>query len=168
MIDVAFVSGRLGRAMFREEDVCFALALGESPHQIGALDIDQVLRSGSEYSVIRNTTLPAVQEQLASSVDSHNALFLTITLLDISVSLSARVLAAQIVDTLLETESVFSFVQNRLLSLPIPIQQRTDRRNAMQVIAEFPRAHDLLQNVFGAQPLLDQTRYEWSESINAT
>ncbi len=149
--------------MFREEDACFALALEGSQYPIGALDFEELLRFGSEYSVIQNTTLPFVKEQLASSVDSNNALFLTITLLDISVSLSARLLASQIVDTLLETNSNFSFVQNRLQSLPMPVQQRADRRSVMQLLANFPRTHDLLKVVFEAQPLIDQIRYEWVE-----
>jgi len=48
MIDIAFVSGRLGRAMFREEDACFALALEGSQYPIGALDFEELLRFGSE------------------------------------------------------------------------------------------------------------------------
>jgi tetratricopeptide (TPR) repeat protein len=166
MIDVAFVSGRLGNALFREADDYFLLPAYHDPIPVSGLEIREILQHGSEYSVLLNTSLPAIQERLERGVEQHNALFLLLTLLDVSVSLSARVMAGQSAQSLLDSDSVLSFVRNRLLSVPLPVEQRPHHRSVMQVAGEFGLVGEMLHEVFEAQPVIDQLRYEWSKTLD--
>src|SRR5579862_8109954 len=66
-IDVAFVSGRLGTAFFRVQDSWFELAAyrGE-PFPVAIFRLQELLCQGSEYSIIRNTTLEDVKSRLST------------------------------------------------------------------------------------------------------
>jgi len=76
------------------------------------------------------------------------------------------VMAGQSAQSLLDLDSVLSFVRNRLLSVPLPVEQRAHRRSVMQVACEFGLVGDMLREVFEAQPVIDQLRYEWSKTLD--
>ena len=162
MIDVAFVSGQIGKAIYRDNQTYYSVEQGSTPFPIRAGEFHDILGSKHEFDLLENTDLPSVERYLELSALQHSCLFLLLTLIDYEVSLSARVVAAQASDTCLENPAVDKFVRRRLLSVPLPTQYRSHRHEILSSLSGFQVIKNLLQEVFECQPVLDQLWAEWA------
>lgn len=166
MIEIAFISGAQGKALCRKGQDYFAVLHDGSSRPSSATELHEVARRGSEYFVFRDTTAEFVADKLHRATEQHNLLFLVLCLIDTKLSLSCRLLAAQTTEPLLANEQNVGFIANRLLSKSLPIEERNARRSVMQVAGEFPALRLLLQEIFDAQPVIDQLQYEWQQALN--
>lgn len=165
-MEAAFLSGQLGKALYAEGELLFALEPGALPRPASLGEFREVSRAGSEYELISNTSIEALRELLEDRIQKHNALFLSLGLLDVELSLSTRVVVAQAVERLLAEARVYEFVSRRLLSVPLPVESRAHRQRSMGLILTFENAKSLLDEVFDAQPALDELWGAWRETLD--
>jgi len=166
-IELAFVSGRVGNAFFRRMDAWYELAVySEELIPVASFRLEEILRRGTEYSLIRDISLRLLKQALVQETECSAVLFLLLALTDISVSISTRVLAAQSAECLLESDLIRSFAVNRLLSSALPIEQRATRQSVMKIVGEFPRCAKILHDVFESQPIIDQLHCEWDRAMD--
>jgi tetratricopeptide (TPR) repeat protein len=167
LIETAFVSGRLGQAIYRVDEDLYALELGSTPRRASPAELAEVLRRGAEYQLLHRRTVDQVQDELQKLVRSYNALFLVLSLLDLETSLSARVVAAQAAEELLSGAEDREFVARRLLSLPLPIGVRAHRHQIVSPWAEFERVKPLLSEVFESQSIIDELWAGWGRALDS-
>ena len=95
IIDTAFVSGRLGQAIYWQNDQFYAMGLYGQPRPASAAELREITALGAEYEVVREHSAENIQGQLRLLASCYNTLFLLISLLDPELSLSTRIVAAQ-------------------------------------------------------------------------
>jgi tetratricopeptide (TPR) repeat protein len=167
LIETAFVSGRLGQAIYRVDEDLYALELGSTPRRASPAELAEVLRSGAEYQLLHRRTVDQVQDELRKLVRNYDALFLVLSLLDLETSLSARVVAAQAAEELLTEAEDREFVARRLLSLPLPIGARSHRHQIVSPWAEFEHVKPLLSEVFESQSIIDELWAGWGRALDS-
>lgn len=168
LIETAFVSGRLGQAIYRVDEDLYTLELGGSPRPTSPGDLMEVLRPGAEYQLLhRPVTADQVQDELGKLARNYNALFLVLSLLDPETSLSARVVAAQAAEELLTESEQREFVTRRLLSIPLPIASRSHRHQIISPWTEFQHVKPLLSEVFESQPIIDELWAGWRRVLDS-
>jgi tetratricopeptide (TPR) repeat protein len=165
-VEIAFVSGRLGQALFREGEEMYALSLDGSQRPASAAEFQTILQKGAEYELLRSPSIEVIQSTLRDRVRSYNGLYLTLSLLDVEVSLSTRVVAAQAAEEILSEPEGQGFVSRRLLSLPLPVQVRSNRHQLTSPWAEFAHLKSLLVEVFESQPILDELWGDWYRTLD--
>ncbi len=134
-IATAFVSGRLGQAIFREGDALYALSVDGDRRLASPAELSKILEKGTEYELVRGKSFEAVQDTLRGRVRGYNGLFFILSLLDVGISLSTRVVAAQTAEDILGEPEAQEFVSRRFLSSvagtgarpPPPIHQPVGR-----------------------------------------
>jgi tetratricopeptide (TPR) repeat protein len=167
VIETAFVSGRLGQAIYRVEEQLYAVTLDGDPRPASSADFQEIFSPGAEYELVLQQTADGVQAALQMFVRQYNALFLVLNLLDSDVSLSTRIVAAQAAEKLLTAVEEREFVSRRLLSVPLPVQVRSHRHQMVSPWAEFTHVRSLLSEVFESQPVLDELWAGWRRAIES-
>ncbi|MGA8212628.1 MAG: tetratricopeptide repeat protein [Candidatus Sulfotelmatobacter sp.] len=165
-IAAAFVSGRLGQAIFREGEELYALSLDGDRRPASAADLQEILKKGAEYELLRTPSIEAIQGTLRAQARSYNGLFLILSLLDLEVSLSTRVVAAQVAEDILSEPEGQAFVSRRLLSLPLPVQVRSSRHQLTSPWTDFANVRSLLVEVFESQQILDELWGDWYRTLD--
>jgi tetratricopeptide (TPR) repeat protein len=165
-VETAFVSGRLGQAIFREGEELYALSLDGDRRPASTAELQEILEKGAEYELLRGQSIEVVQNALRDSVRSYNGLFLILSLLDVEVSLSTRVVAAQAAEEILGESGGQGFISRRLLSFPLPVQVRSNRHQLTSPWAEFAHVKSLLVEVFESQPILDELWGDWYRTLD--
>ncbi len=117
-----------------------------------------------EYKVVRETSEEQVRSLLAIEKRNADALFFVLSTLDVDVTISNRVLLAEIADDLLSDEDTSQFVLLRILSWPLPTGLIANRRSLMEVANSFPLVGKILHRVFDAQPVLQEITALWRNS----
>lgn len=127
VINTAFVSGRLGQAIYRQDEELYAIGPYGGPRPASASELHEITSLGAEYQLVRDRTAEAIQDELRRLVINYNALFLVISLLDLELSLSTRIVAAKSAEGVLMDDSARQFVSRRILSVPVPVRTRASR-----------------------------------------
>jgi tetratricopeptide (TPR) repeat protein len=166
MIEVAFVSGQLGKVLYDQGGVLYAFGPGSEPQRASIGELCEVLRRGSEYEIVSNTGVDALKGLLQDRVQKHDTLFLSISLLDADLSLSARITVAQAVEEMLGNGEAQEFVSRRLMSIPMPVESRSHRHRVTGPISSFTVIKALFDNVFDSQSTLDELWGAWEETLD--
>ena len=123
MIEQAFVSGELAKAVYRNRDGYFVLSLGSSePETLQWHESSLWLNSGAEFKELTfgNLNVKSIQSALEAETRGHQALFLTLAGLDSALSDDVRRQAIIAAEGLLQDHQTYIFVRNRVLSRPAP------------------------------------------------
>jgi tetratricopeptide (TPR) repeat protein len=129
-------------------------------------DLKEIASQGAEYQLLRGRSTDAIQDALCKLVANYNSLFLVLSLLDLDVPLSTRVVAAQAVEELLSSALECEFVSRRLLSIPLPLDVRSRRHEIVSPWAEFAQVKSFLGEVFESQHLLDEMWGSWRKTLD--
>jgi tetratricopeptide (TPR) repeat protein len=165
MIETALISGQENRAFYKEGDVWFCLA-DTNKFPAHSSQIRSVLEVGAEYVLLRNTTIETIETRLVAEKKRADGVFFTLATLDQDLTLSARVLIAQVAEELLEDPEVSNRVSDRLLSYLLPQAVRVSRHNLTSLISNFARLQALLRETFDAQPVIAELQSLWRESTS--
>lgn len=165
-IETAFVSGRLGQAILREGEELYTLSVNGHKRPASPAEIQEILNKGAEYEILRGESIEVVQSTLLDRVRCQNGLFLILSLLDVEVSLSTRVVAAQAAEDILGEPAAQGFLSRRLLSFALPVQVRSNRHQLTSPWAEFAHLKSLLFEVFESQPILDELWGDWYRTLD--
>ena len=166
MIEVAFVSGQLGKVLYDEGGVLYAFGPASEPRRASISELREVLKTGSEYEIVSNSTIEALQGLLDDRVQKCDTLFLFVSLLDADLSLSARISVAQAVEEILCNASAHEFVSRRLMSIPMPVEARAQRHRVTGPISSFTVIKGLFDDVFDSQATLDELWGAWEETLD--
>jgi tetratricopeptide (TPR) repeat protein len=164
MIDYAFVSGKLGNIIFQEDAQLYLYESDGATVPARSEDVARLFGK-YEYQFVEKTALPELKSLLEVSICNNDALFLSTSLLDITLDLSTRLIAAKAVEALFEDSTTLAFVTRRLLSVPMPVEIRSHRQRLMSVLGEFPLSSSLIKETFDAQHVLDQLSFEWGRAV---
>jgi tetratricopeptide (TPR) repeat protein len=164
MIATAFVSGRRGKAIYRQGELFYSLNYDGASSSVAPAEFAEVLAPNGEFEAIQDVTLDVLQHHLERSTQKHNSLFLILSLLDLEIALSTRVMAAQTVSELLQEEYITKFVRDRLFSRPLPVAYRSVRHEALRPLSSFSDVHNLLREVFECQSMMDEVLFGWNEA----
>lgn len=164
-LGTAFLSGRLGQVIFNSHGNLYAMTADSPPRLAEPAELGDACSLGAEYEVLHDMTLGDLQSRLHSAVENYNALFLVLSLLDLDVSLSTRICAAQSAEELLSDHERLTFVSTRLLSLPLPVTVRSSRHQITRPWIEFERIKVLLSEVFDSQAILDELWAAWTKAL---
>lgn len=167
VIETAFISGRLGQAIYRENDSLYTMPLGGAPRHTIPAELQEVCSQGAEFQIVHQRTTEQLEEDLRKSANHYNTLFLVLSVLDQEVSFSTRVVAAQEAEHLLTEEECWDFVSRRLLSIPLPVTTRAHRHQLVSWWTEFQHLKSLLSEVFESQAILDELWATWNKTLDA-
>jgi tetratricopeptide (TPR) repeat protein len=161
MIEQAFVSGRLGKAVFSDKGILYALDRDGSLRIASQGEIQDVFLPRGEFKVVSNIQIPALEAMLSAETQRHDALFLTLSLLDSSLSLSTRIAVAQALESFFSDSGLRSITLQRVASVPLPLDVRAARKSTFNVVRSFAEIHAVLHEIFELQPVLDEVWSSW-------
>lgn len=163
MIELAMVSGRENAAFLYENQQWYSYS-EEGRMPAHSSQVHRTVNGSGEYTLLRDVNEEQVKRLLISEKHNADALFLTLSILDVEVSISNRVLIAEVADSLLSNEETSLFVLRRILSWPLPSGISGHRRSLMEIANSFPLVGPILHKVFDAQPLLQEITHLWLHS----
>jgi tetratricopeptide (TPR) repeat protein len=166
MIEVAFVSGQLGKVLYDQGGVLYSFGPASEPRRASISELREVLKTGSEYEMVSNITVEALHDVLDDRVQKCDTLFLFLSLLDTDLSLSARISVAQAAEEILRNAGAHEFVSRRLMSIPMPVEARAQRHRVTGPISSFTVIKGLFDDVFDSQATLDELWGAWEETLD--
>ena len=126
MIEEVFISGQLGKAFYKENDLYFSLNAEEKNRskECRSGEVFSFLKSGFELEVTQDkyVNIDQIRSALVTSHVAHRALTLTIGGLDSELSDDTRLLSIEAAEELLNDDYINNFVKRRLLAFPLPKQ----------------------------------------------
>jgi tetratricopeptide (TPR) repeat protein len=166
MIGLAFISGQAGRVLYDDGGELYAFGSESEPQRVSIGELRHVFKPGTEYETISETNLDVLRGLLKDRIEKHNALFLFISLLDLDLSLSTRIIAAQAAEQALEDDKYQEFVTRRVMSIPMPVESRSHRHQITGPVSSFSIIKGLLDRVFESQGTLDELWGAWGETLD--
>jgi tetratricopeptide (TPR) repeat protein len=163
MIELAMVSGRENTAFLYEDQEWYSYS-EEGRLPAHSSQVHRTVNGTGEYTLLREVTEEQVKDSLVSEKRKADALFLILATLDVDVSISNRVVIAELADDLLANEDTRFFVLKRILSWPLPPGISGHRRSLMEIANSFPQVGPILHRIFDAQPLLHEISHLWLDS----
>ena len=167
MIQQAFISGQLGKAIYTEDHRRMVLDVGDPgmPSHCTGHDVSMFFHSGAEFSML-TAPVKDLQQLLVSlerETQAHTALTLVLCSLDPDLA-ETRHLSLESAEELLQDAYVHSFVKRRLLARPLP--NSADMKGAQSGAAS---AHaPVLSALFGAveqsQPAIQAVLQAWNHA----
>ncbi|HEV2988519.1 MAG TPA: MbtH family NRPS accessory protein [Candidatus Angelobacter sp.] len=124
MIEQAYVSGQLGKAVYIDDAGEYFVCASDAPEPVPCRwgDIQTLLNSGAEFKDLgKKLQLEGIRDVLQFEERAHTALFLFLAGFDKNLEDSVRSRASNAAGNMLEDVYVARFVRNRLLSRPAPI-----------------------------------------------
>ncbi|HEV2963182.1 MAG TPA: hypothetical protein VG649_15230 [Candidatus Angelobacter sp.] len=167
MIEQAYVSGQLGKAIYLDDAGGYFMYSNSSPRPVQCRwgDIQLLLNSGAEFKELRkNLYLDRIRNVLQFEERRHTALFLCLAGWDEQLTDSARDHARDAAEKILQDYNVANFIMNRLLSRPMP-DGLFDRD--IGGLAKTPVLESIYQVVFEKQPAIHAVSRIWDEVARA-
>ena len=124
MIEEVYISGKIGKAIYKEVSRYFSVGVEESdgPRECRPGDLSLFLDCRPDFSFIgdQNLNQQRIRDLLDVERKAHRALKLTISGFDGKLRDRTRSLSIAAAEELLQDQSVDGFVKNRLLARPLP------------------------------------------------
>ena len=124
MINQAYISGQIGRAIYEDDKRYFCLSVEnlDKPFECRSSDISLFWTSGSEISSMtdQNIDLSKVQDFLENDTRNHRALTLCINGFNRELSKETRLTSIEAIEELFSKSPIESFVRARLLARVLP------------------------------------------------
>ncbi len=155
MIEEVFISGQLGKAYYKENELFFSLDAKEKrqPKECRIGEVFSVLKSGFEFEVTQDKYINTdqIQSALTASHLAHRALTLTIGGLDSELSDDTRLLSIEAAEELLSDDYINKFVKRRLLAFPLPNQADVNGAISFSNQTKAKTVHSIFDKVAKAQ-----------------
>lgn len=150
MIDTAFISGKEDRAfVFVNGSWSLFTPMGLLP--TFASEVRSAVNGSGEYRLLNKISEAGLNDAFTTEKTRADALFVTLSVLDEELSISTRVLMAEQAEVLLDSSDIRLFVEDRLLSHPLPAEVVASRHSLMHVAKNFSRVGSTLREVFDLQ-----------------
>jgi hypothetical protein len=173
MIEQAYVSGQLGKAIYRDDAGGYFIYSQSSPKPVQCRwgDIQLLLNSGAEFKELRkNLYLDRIRNILQFEERCHTALFLCLAGLDEQLTDSVRCHARDAAEKILQDYAVTTFVQKRLFARAMPPnllgRDHLLGRN-IELLTKTPRVGVIYGLVSEAQPAIHAVSSIWDEVARA-
>jgi len=166
MIEQAFISGQLGRAIYSEGGQQFVIAADhvEEPRPCSGTDLAMFFRSGAEYfaPISPISRLEELANELEHNTQAYKALTLAISIFDPELS-DIRGLLIEAAEELLADAFVSAFVRRRLRARPLPLGADIEGALTATKEAGAIATYDLLNAVRASQFSIGIALSAWSE-----
>jgi tetratricopeptide (TPR) repeat protein len=167
MIEQAFISGQLGKAIYEDGGRFFVIdANPAEPVECRPMDFSEFFSFGAEVTspAKRKIDLTSLQAQLRIQTNAHHALQLVVSGMDAVLDLETRTNAIKEAESLITDDQTHAFVRSRLLSSPLP--HEADIANALQLASQSSAAltTTLYQTVIDAEESIELVQEIWNET----
>jgi hypothetical protein len=122
MIEQAFISGQLGKAIYEDGGRYFVMELdAPEPQECRPMDAAKFFGFGAEVTSLSSAKadVASLRRQLQTQTDAYHALLLVISGMDPVLDFETRSEVIDEADDLLQEEQTYRFVSSRLLSRPL-------------------------------------------------
>ncbi|HJQ70803.1 MAG TPA: sigma 54-interacting transcriptional regulator [Blastocatellia bacterium] len=165
MIERAFISGPLGRAIYEEDGRSFTIgvAASDGPVECRQGDLSFLVNPDAEFVEIpgQDIALDDVRAALERENRKHRALHLLISGLDADLSEKTRWLCVDAAEDLIGDESVRAFVSNRLLSRVMPAGADTKVAGEVANLIDTYKAGQVYADVINSQQAIGTLLDAW-------
>jgi RNA polymerase sigma-70 factor (ECF subfamily) len=161
MIEQAYVSGQLGKAIWCDETGRYFACEKNSvkPVECRWGDIQMLLNSGAEFKELNgDLEFVSVRDAIRFEERAHSALFLCLAGLDMTLTSHARSAAMRAAEDILKDKKIEQFVSNRLLSRPLPAGTPS---KMPEVGSRLRRLAVLYNTTYQAQPAIRAISGMW-------
>ncbi len=163
MIESVFISGQIGKAIYKEGEQFLIAGLEDfnSPRPCRLGEIAYLLNSGFEFVEMQKADLGEVYNTLEYQRRAHRALSLTIAGFDRELSDRARRLSIEAAEELMQDEQVLAFVKARLFARLLP--EGEDIAGAIFLATDVPMMHGLYSSLSSSQWAIQLLKESWQE-----
>lgn len=166
MIEEVYISGPLGKALFKEGGTRFILdaASPERPVECRPADLSSFFGYGAEYSASDEgpTDLGRVRAALEFRHRAHRALSLLLSGLDAELDNDTRSLAIEAAEGLLRHEPVRDFARARLLASPLPPEADVEGARLLAEYTNSPAAARAYEELAAAAAAISAVCDAWA------
>ena len=149
MIQEAFISGQIGKAVYLEDDLFFLMndETLDAPVECHPIDISTFFSLGAEIKTLSNGQLNAayLKSQLVAQRQEYRALTLAISGMDRVLDYDTRKAAITTAENLIRRRSTHRFVRARLLARPAPEEADVETAIDIAIHSNAPVVRALYQ-----------------------
>ncbi len=170
MIQEAYISGQLGKAIYADSGRYFVLDIDDQaePVECRPMDVSAFLNFGAELKTLPDSelNLASLRTELAAQRRANHALTLIISGLDDELDDETRSSAIEWAERLVEDDSARRFVRARMLARPLPAG--TDIQTALEIAirTNATSVGILYQNILDYEQAITLLRETWSEATS--
>jgi len=168
MIQEAYISGQLGKALYADNGRYFVLDIDDQaePVECRPMDVSAFLNFGAELKTLPDSELNLVslRSELATQRRANHALTLIVSGLDDDLDDETRASAIESAESLVEQDSVRRFVRARMLAKPLPAG--TDIQTAVDIAirTDATTLGILYQNILDYEEAIKLLNETWAEA----
>jgi tetratricopeptide (TPR) repeat protein len=159
----AYISGRLGKALVLDNDQRWVIGQDMPQHEPAPGEISELLSDAAEVKCFSTSSMDTVRAHLDNEIMFQDALFLFLSGCDPGLSLSTRIMCGQELELLLQSKSLTERLTSRLLSKPMPVEIRANRKETVSLFSSFDLFAASLRRIFGLQECCDEVYAAWKE-----
>src|SRR6266446_4494036 len=168
MIQEAYISGQLGKALYADNGRYFVLDVDDQtePVECRPMDVSAFLNFGAELKTlpVSELNLASLRTELAAQRRANHALTLIISGLDDELDDETRSSAIERAERLVEEDSARRFVRARMLARPLPKEADVERALEIAIRADATSVGILYQNILDYEQAITLLHETWSET----
>ncbi len=167
MIDQAFISGQLGKAIYEDGGRFFVIDADLADAvECQPMDFSAFFNFGAEVRSLPKAgiDLQSLQARLQTQTTTHHSLLLLISGMDGELDRETRVDAIKEAENLIADEQTYAFVHSRLLSSPLPAE--ADIATALDLASESNSqlVNKLYQTIIECEEYIELVQKTWNET----
>ncbi|MES0337167.1 MAG: tetratricopeptide repeat protein [Candidatus Magnetobacterium sp. LHC-1] len=167
MIKEAYISGKLGEAIYIKDDKFFLIEDNpqREPIECDHYDYSLFFSSGAEYehALYDGITIEELRKELSFKSDAFGAMTFLITGMNAKRSDSSKELSIRAAEKLLANDAYFSFARKRLLSCLLPEGTVIDEAIVISRRMGARLSLSVYEEVLCSQPVIRQVREVWDD-----
>ncbi|MGZ8847206.1 MAG: tetratricopeptide repeat protein, partial [Pyrinomonadaceae bacterium] len=168
MIQEAFISGQLGKALYLDGERYFVRSIDnfDQPFECYPIDFSSFFCFGTEVRSLSNNSLnlTAIRSELEAQRGAHQGLSLIISGMDSELDDETRSSAIEHAESLMKLKSTRRFVQARMLARSLPADADIESAHEMAIRCDARIVGMLYQNVIEYQHAINFVLKTWEEA----
>jgi tetratricopeptide (TPR) repeat protein len=167
MIEQAFISGEIGKAIYRQDSRYYLIDLESKnrPKECRPGDLGLLFDTGAEFTVVsgKEIEIDEITALLELNCKAQDALAVIICGLDSELSNETRSLCLEAAEELLQDDSIRTFVRNRVLARILPRVADPDGAIDISVKANLSIVNSLYREILQSEHAIETILGVWEE-----
>ncbi|MCH8127218.1 tetratricopeptide repeat protein, partial [candidate division KSB1 bacterium] len=165
MIEQVYISGKIGRAIYLENERYFSLGVADEDQarECRSGDLSFLIDSSGEYKVMsgKNISIDSIKDALVVDTTNQRALSLCISGMDPVLSDNTRLLSIEAAEELIQEKPVYKFVKNRFLARILPESAEVESAISLADSAHTDLISELYENMLASQESIRVLQNVW-------
>ncbi len=167
MIEQAYISGKIGRAIYLEDEryFSFEVAAIDQARECRSGDLSFLIDSSGEYKVMsgKNMSIDSIKSTLVVETTNQRALSLCISGMDPILSDHTRLLSIEAAEELIQEKRVYKFVKNRFLARILPESAEVESAISLADSAHTDLISELYESMLASQESIRVLQNVWQK-----